>query len=382
MWPVNLKTESVMPSYLVLGGGVGKAIAYHLCQHADTDLVTIADKDPSILKIDKIIRKAPHPRCDYIVSDIESLNLISLFKHFDVVISALPAKFNLELQKKAIEAGTNFCDLGGVVDITWQQKKLNQLARKANVSIIPDCGLMPGLGVILAKKLTYDFDLVTTLTIYVGGLPQKPRPPLYYQRVFNDEGLTSICYEPSPILTGGNIQHQPPFSGYELLPIPELKRFHNNGQIEAFITAGASIAPWTFKKMGVGNFMEKTVRWPGFVDFVKNIPREKFIEKISPHINIPVTRKNPDLVWMRVEASGYKKLQFTRENYSMLELFDNKTGLTAMERTTGFTTAIIARMIANGQSNIGVNTPETAFSKNQLKLLWKEVNECFKIRNT
>lgn len=369
-----------MPSYLILGYGVGKAIAYHLARQEDTKLVTVIDKDKSVLELGLLL--PDNGKCDYVVSDINKLNLVELFQKFDVVVSALPAKFNFELAKKAIEAGTNFCDLGGVVDITWKQKRLGRLARKANISIIPDCGLMPGMGVILAKKLTYDFDLTATLVIYVGGLPQKPRPPLYYQKVFNDDGLTSICYEQSPILICGNIRYQPPFSSYELISVAELERFHGSSWIEAFTTAGASIAPWTFKRMGVGNFLEKTVRWPGFVNFVKNIPREKFIEKVLPHINMPVTAEDPDLVWMRVEASGYCRSKFKRERYSMLELFDNKTGLTAMERTTGFPTAIIARMIANGQSSIGVNTPETAFSEKQLESLWKELNSCFQIRKS
>lgn len=369
-----------MLSYLILGRGVGKAIAYHLAKQTDTELVTIVDKDKSVLELGCLL--PDNGRYDYLVSDIDKLDLVELFRKFDVVISALPAKFNFELAKKAIEAGTNFCDLGGVVDITWQQKKLDKLARKAGVTVIPDCGLMPGMGILIARKLIYELGLTTTLAIYVGGIPQKPTPPIYYQRVFNDDGLVSVCYDQSPILVNGCIQYRPPFSGYELIAVPELKKFHYNGWIEAFTTAGTSIAPWTLKRMGVGNFLEKTIRWPGFVNFVKNIPREEFVEKVSPHINTPVTEENSDLVWMRVEASGYNGLRFQRKAYSLLDLYDPKTGLTAMERTTGFTTAIIARMIADGQSAIGVNTPETAFNKKQLESLWKELNTCFQIKKS
>src|SRR3989344_6590228 len=132
--------------------------------------------------------------------------------------------------------------------------------------------------------------------------------------------------------------------------------------------------------MGVGNFLEKTFRWPGFVDFVKDIPKEKFIETISPHISVPVTSENPDLVWMKITAFGYKNRRLETRSYSLLDLFDAETGLTAMEKTTGFATAMIARMIARGQSNIGVNTPETAFDEKQLSLLWKELNEYFDIK--
>lgn len=374
-----------MAKYLVLGRGVGKAIAKHLCDQEDTDLVVIIDKDPAVLELKKILDTTLPSKCDCFVSDIENLNLVGLFRKFDVIISALPASKNLALAKAAIEAGRGFCDLGGVVDITQKQiSQLGQLAIENHVSVIPDCGLMPGLGILMARKLVYELGKVRSILIHVGGIPQKPRPPIYYQRVFNESGLASICYEDSPILEEGIIKHLPPFSDHRPLFVPELRKFSKKfeGCVESFITAGASIAPWTFRDIGVQNFVEKTIRWPGFVDFVKNIPPDKFIEKISPHIQIPVTAENPDLVWMRVEASGYNGGGFHKKSYSLLDLYDPETGLTAMERTTGFTTAIIARMIANSQSNNGVHTPETAFSKKQLKLLWEEVNKCFEIRNT
>lgn len=378
--------ENMIHRYLVLGGGVGKAIVHDLARQHDTDKVTICDKDSRyVFGIDKFIDKASKQKCQYVVADLKDLDTVKLFKDFDVVISALPAVYNFDLAKAAIEAGVHFCDLGGVVSVTLRQTSLlNKLASEKKVSVIPDCGLMPGLGVILSKKLLSEFDITSSITIYVGGLPQKPRPPLNYQRVFNMEGLASICYEYSPVLILGNIEHLEPFAEKEIFSVSELERFSKkfNGRIEAFVTAGASISPWTFKKMGVQNFSEKTVRWPGFLKFVKSIPRERFEEEVLPHINIPVTTDDPDLVWMKVEAIGYKDKEIKTKTYSLLDLFDTKTGLSAMERSTGFPTAVIARMLAKGQSIPGVNTPETAFTKEQFSYLWKKLNEYFDIKRS
>jgi|SRR3989338_8995356 len=370
-----------MKSYLVLGSGVGKAIALNLAHQKDTERVAIMDKDKSVLKLGRIL----NDKCEYIVSDLTKLNVPSLFKQFGVVISALPAKYNFELAKKAIEQGVNFCDLGGVVDITWRQiNKLNKLAKENKVSVIPDCGLMPGMGVLFAKKLLLELRNVDTITIYVGGMPQKPLAPVYYQRVFNYDGLASICYDKSPVLLSKRIFEVDPMSQREEFTIPELVKFSKkfSGRVEAFITAGASIAPWTFKDMGVSNFYEKTVRWPGFVDFVKSIPRSKFKNRLEPYINTPVTKENPDLVWMKVQATReWFKSDISVRSYSILDLFDARTGLTAMERTTGFPTAIIARMIANKQSAVGVNTPETAFNYEQMNLVWLELLKHFDIKS-
>lgn len=371
--------------YLILGGGVGKSIDHYLDRQSDTEAITVIDQDKASLeKIDRILGNSSGLKHEYIVADIDRLHLVPLFSLFDVVISALPAKYNFDLAKAAIEAGTNFCDLGGVVEITWKQiKELDDEARKEEVSIYVDLGLSPGTTNIAAKDITFGLTKTNSIAIYVGGLPQKPRPPLNYQRVFNLDGLASICHEKSSVIRDGKIIELEPFAEKEILDVPELKRFFNDGRLEAFITAGASIAPWSFKLMGIDNFFEKTVRWPGFLDFVKDIPREQFIEKVSPHINIPVTEENPDFVWMRVEVIGYKDNKLAKHTYTLLDLFDTETGLTAMERTTGFPTAITARMIANGGCAFGVNTPETAFTREQSDFFLKELNKEFTItRNT
>lgn len=370
-----------MYSYIILGAGVGKAIQYDLADQLDTGLVAILDKDKSVFNISKTLSKRSLAKCEYIISNLDQLDLVSLFRNFNVVISALPAKENITLTEAAVEAKVHFCDLGGVIDITQKQKKFHALAKKSGVAVIPDCGLMPGMGIVIAKQLMSEFDKVRSITIYVGGLPQKPRPPINYQRVFNLDGLASICYEESPVLIEGKVKNLPPFSEKEIFCVEELKRFFQNGTIEAFVTAGASIAPWTLRDMGLKNFCEKTVRWPGFIDFVKDIPRSEFKDRISSHISTPVTKKDPDLVWMKIEAIGYKSGKLTRKEYSLLDLFNEKTGLTAMEHTTGFATAIIARMMAQGLSLKGVNTPETAFDDHSFEILWKRLNKEFKFNS-
>src|SRR3989344_3562897 len=179
-----------MPSYLVLGCGVGKATADHLARQGDTNRIVLADINQELARktYDTTLARKTYPQINLEWVKFDATKDLASFPFcdYDVVISALPAKYNLAITKEVIKQGANFCDLGGFIDITWQQKKLHRLAQKEKVSVIPDCGLMPGMGVIIAKKLTYEFDLTAAIVIYVGGLPQKPRPPLYYQRFFNE----------------------------------------------------------------------------------------------------------------------------------------------------------------------------------------------------
>ena len=350
--------------YLVLGTGVGKAIAYALLKNPD-NFVAIADFDFEVARAarDSLRQMLGQDKCNCIPIEFRAgiTSAIPLFKYFDVVISALPAKYNLELAEAAIQANTHFCDLGGVVEVTKQMLELNRKYPNMPVSIVPDCGVMPGLGIIIAKKLMHDLRGADSIEILVGGLPQKPRPPTYYQIAFHPEGLKHICYDPAPILSGGKVELVKPFHDYGQLDVPELRKFSDkfNGRIESFVTAGASLAADSFRKWGVKEFSEKTVRWPGFVDFFRNIPEDKFEQAVKEHLTIPVGAESPDLLWMRVTArnAGYKP-----RSISLLDLYDKETGLTAMQRTTGFPTAVIAEMMAEGESKPGVATPEKSFS--------------------
>ncbi|MBI4158242.1 MAG: saccharopine dehydrogenase NADP-binding domain-containing protein [Candidatus Yanofskybacteria bacterium] len=368
-----------LKKYLVLGTGVGKAIAYALLNSSENNSVTIADIDFRRARdVADIIRKLIGRQCLCFPMEFEvgDPNTRLIFKNYDVVISALPAKYNFELAKAAIKAGVHFCDLGGVVEVTKRMLSLNQKYPAMESSIVPDCGLMPGLGIIIAKKLLLNLGGAKFIEILVGGLPQKPQPPTYYQKVFHSEGLRHICYDMAPILSDGEIKLVKPFYDYSQIDIPELERFSEkfNGRIETFVTAGASLAAESFRSWGVKYFAEKTVRRPGFVDFFKKVPEYKFEQAIEEYLTIPVDAENPDLVWMRVMV---RKTGINPKSVSLLDLYDNKTGLTAMQRTTGFTTAVIAEMIAEGKTKPGVCTPENAFDDSGVNEILERLGHFF-----
>lgn len=368
--------------YLVLGTGVGKAIVHRLLKWSDTAGVVVADMDFS--RAEEAVRfVGEDSRCR--PAEFRAGRHVdpALFREFDVVISALPARYSFRLASSAIGAGVHFCDLGGVVDMTRKLISLNEYAHAKKVSVIPDCGLMPGLGLQLARLLVEKFDCTDSIRILAGGLPQKPVPPVFYQRVFSLEGLRHICYDAAPVLLDGEIMWRDPFSDYERLIVWELAEFSDKdkfkGEVEAFTTAGAALGPWIFRRLGVKNFVEKTIRWPGFVKFVKKIPKESFESEISPHINIPVDDRNPDLVWMNIEASGTKGGETLEHSFTLFDLFDPATGLTAMERTTGFSAALVARMMARGEARYGVNTPECAFTVEGLRTFLQDMRDHFSI---
>src|SRR5919201_1084290 len=97
--------------------------------------------------------------------------VLAVMRESEAVMSAIPYYFNLDLARLAVEAGTHFCDLGGNTEIVFQQKQLDPKARDRNISVVPDCGLAPGMVNILAQYGIQQLDKVNSVKIYVGGLP-------------------------------------------------------------------------------------------------------------------------------------------------------------------------------------------------------------------
>ena len=166
---------------------MGRAISYDLSENSNFDAITIVDSNKKTLKsAEKFLE---NKRVSYDILDITKKNDVrNYFQKNDVVISAVPYRFNYILSKIAIETETHFLDLGGNNDIVNKQRKLFEDAKEKNIIIIPDCGLAPGLTSVISKDIIKKMDYLDYLKIRVGGLPIKPKPPLNYQIVFSPYG--------------------------------------------------------------------------------------------------------------------------------------------------------------------------------------------------
>ncbi|HXV27234.1 MAG TPA: saccharopine dehydrogenase C-terminal domain-containing protein [Candidatus Paceibacterota bacterium] len=368
--------------YLVLGTGVGKAIAWWLARQEDTEHVMLTDisEERAFSVADDIRPGKEHRRVSVRARalNVEQGNLHDVFGPHDVIISALPAKYSMWLAQNAMECGRHFCELGGVVPVTRDMLGMHALAEGFGVSIIPDCGLMPGLGVVMAQDLLDRLNTTAAkkVVIAAGGLPQKPEEPSNYQLIYSAEGLEHMCYDPAPVVRDRKVVEINPFDVIHRFPLQELTdvcpQFMS---VEAFSSSGASVAPWNFAAQGVYRFDELTLRWPGFVDTFQGLSREQFREVIE---RLPRTdHAHPDVAFMRVTA---ETLSGEYLSYRLLDRFDPRSGLSAMERTTGFSAAALARMQAQGRTLNGVLTPEKALNADRRKEYLTEVGRWINIR--
>ena len=173
-------------------------------------------------------------------------------------MSAIPYYFNLDLARHAAETGVHFCDLGGNTDIVFEQKKLDPIAREKGITIIPDCGLAPGMVNILAQHGIDQLDSVDEVKIFVGGLPQDPEPPLNYQIVYSLEGVLDYYTTLSWVVREGK--------RVQVKALSEIEPVHFDepvGELEGFHTAGG-LSTMAFRYADQIPTMEyKTLRYPG-----------------------------------------------------------------------------------------------------------------------
>jgi lysine 6-dehydrogenase len=357
---------------LVLGAGLqGCACAYDLLQNPAVEQVTLADLRPE--KLPKFLAGDWGGRLRTVRLDVsDSVAVRSTFSGHSAVMSAIPYYYNGQMAKAAVECGCHFSDLGGNTEIVLEQKKLDQQAEGRGISVIPDCGLAPGMVNILAAEGIRRLDRAERVKIFVGGLPQAPEPPLNYQIVYSLEGALDYYTTPSWVLRGGRPVQVEALSEVESVDFPSPL-----GRLEAFHTGGG-ISTLPFAYQGKIDVMEyKTLRYPGHAAVVrpirelgllandpievkgnKVVPRDVFIAAVSPKLTKPNGR---DLVALQVQVSGTRKGQAQAVTFRLIDYYDAKHGISAMMRTTGYSLSITGQMQVDGRVTLkGVHTPDEA----------------------
>lgn len=339
----------------ILGTGLmGRAIVFDLARFSNFQKIILADNNKEVIQSAKIFLK--NLNVDYTIINVDDEKQVTdFFQTLDVAVSAVPYRFNLALTKIAIETKTHFLDLGGNNTIVNSQRNLSKNAAQQSVTIIPDCGLAPGMASVIARDAIEYLDSVDFLKIRVGGLPVDPKPPLNYQIVFSPYGLINEYVEDAIILDNGKIKVKKSMT--EIEDISFSKPFE---KMEAFLTSGGcSTLPYTYKDK-VGYLDYKTIRYPGHCEKFKTLldlgfsdeqeisvgdccisPREVFVSVLLR--SLPYNGK--DVVLVKILCGGKKNGKEVSVTYTIIDYYDEDNDITSMMRTTAFPISITAQMI-------------------------------------
>lgn len=360
-------------NYVVLGAGrQGAAAAYDMAQWGNAKNIILADIDQKASKYaaervnDLIGRNAVEP----ILLDANDLKAVGkTLKGANACLSALPYSMNLNVTRVALDSGVNFCDLGGSTDIAIEQHGFDEEARQAGISIIPNCGQVPGMGTTLMVHAIELLDKAIDVYMWDGGIPQNPRPPFKYLMTFHIAGLTNEYDQPAIFLRDGKVTEVPQMTELETVEFPE-----PIGTLEAFVAGGGTdTMPWTYEGQ-LRTLQNLTLRYPGhfaqlrafydlglwslepiLVNGTEIIPREVFHTLFLPKVDFP---EDKDMVIVRVKAIGEKDGKPAEALVEVIDYYDDTTGFTAMERGTGWSAAIVTEMMARGETAKGAGGVE------------------------
>ncbi len=361
--------------YVIIGSGrQGTAAAYDLARFGEAESILMTDMSLEVAqraaeRVNRLIGREVASPAQVNAADHQAL--VNVLRGADVALSAVPYYFNVGITRACIEAGVSLNDMGGNTDVVWQQLEMDADAKAAGVSIVPDCGMGPGLinhmGVYVMELL----DEPREVYLYDAGLPQEPIPPWNYQCTFHINGLTNEYDGEATFIRDGKIVKVPTFTELEYIDFPPL------GKLEAFVISGSmSTTPYTHLGR-LQRYENKVLRYPGHfqtfeaykrlglfsetpieVNGQKIVPRQVYHALLEPQIKAPPSMK--DICIMRAIGIGKKNGREQKVIVDLIDRYDEQTGFTAMERLTGWHCALMMGFQARKVIPAGAHRMEQA----------------------
>lgn len=349
-----------MTQIIVLGAGmVGSAMAADLSQKHS---ITLADI--SLQRLEHV--KEKHPKIDILQVDVcDTKKLQSVLSNFDFVVCAVPGFLGFQTIKAIIEAKKN------VVDISFFPEnalELDALAKEKGVTAIVDCGVAPGMHNIILGYYNEKLKLTDFETL-VGGLPKVKKWPFNYKAPFSPIDVIEEYTRLARYVENGNIIVR------EALTDCELVEFDKVGTLESFNSDGLRSILYTMPH--IKNMKEKTLRYPGHVEYVRVLKDSGFFSENKIIVNgteispLDFTSKilfsewklgetEEELTVMRITLKGENKNGHIEEViYNLYDEYCPETQTSSMARTTGYTATAVANLFLEGLfTEKGIFPPE------------------------
>ncbi len=349
-----------MKNIIVLGAGmVGSAIAIDLTKKHK---VTLTDFNQKALN--KAIDKCELLKTQLL--DVTNKDLLqSTIKQYDLVVCAVPGFLGFETLKAIIEAEMN------VIDISFFPENsldLDSLAKEKNITAIVDCGVAPGMDNIILGYYNEKMKL-TDFECLVGGLPKVKKWPFCYKAPFSPIDVIEEYTRPARYVEHGEMITREPLTDCDYI------EFDKVGTLESFNSDGLRSIIFTMPH--IQNMKEKTLRYPGHVEYIKVLKESGFfstkkIEVGGNHISpLDFTSKilfnewklgetEEELTVMRITLKGENSTGEMEEIvYNLYDEYCPKTQTSSMARTTGYTATAAANLFLDGLfSEKGVFPPE------------------------
>jgi saccharopine dehydrogenase-like NADP-dependent oxidoreductase len=348
---------------LVVGcGKVGSEIARDLAQSDEVDSVVAMDASSQNLKL--LRKRVPKKLQTVKLSIAQKPRFHNLLGKVDLVCGALPGRLGFDLMSETVKAGRD------TVDISYTPLDPFQLqgrAKDAGCRVVPQCGVAPGFTNMCVGDASRRLDQMKSVEVLVGGLPEKPEPPLNYRIVFSLEDVVNEYSRPVQVIEEGKRKKVDALSGRGHISFPGV------GKLEYFLTDGLGSLPRSFP--GTREMHEFTLRYPGHADMMSTLrvlglferkpvkiggvevePRQLTIELLRG----AMSRGSPeDFLALRVDVKGLSRGKRVHLRYQLLDRYDRRSWVSAMARTTAYPCTSVALLMGRGKiKETGIVTPE------------------------
>lgn len=249
---------------------------------------------------------------------------------------------------------------------------LDQSARERGVILMPECGLDPGIDLVIIGGAVHRFDRITRLDSYCGGIPEKIAcdNPLNYKISWNWEMVLTSQMRPASFVRDGLVFEVPAEAQHASEMNHDIE-FPGLGRLEA-IPNGDAVA--YVERLGLSETIRNAgryaLRWPGWREFWNVLkllgfldedpvpglaggisPKQFMVKHLEPRLQYGPGEK--DVTPMLNVFEGEKDGRRLRLTSRLLIERDLESGLLAMSLGVGWTASIVAQMIARGE----ISTP-------------------------
>ena len=362
-------------------GAQGKVISTYLSKSSEVEGVLLGDVnvDASRLHANRVgSRKLSAHKLN--AGDVDSV--AKLAEGADIIVNAVPPRFNLTLMDAALKSATDYVDLafGPPYDTFDKQMQKDALFKERKLTALTSTGSSPGIVNVVAAHAADELDAVKSIRLRIGDVMRSSEPVSTWSP---DTMLGDMAEEPI-VYENGQYKRVPPFSGEEVFNFPPpvgpqptfmhvheeaitLPRFIGKGLSYLDIKLGTPDMPLIKSLVDLGLCRTDPVD----VDGVKVIPRNLLLRLFPPTPTpeeiqtklasgiITDAYQTYVIEIVGVKGNGTITYTYTVTAPSLRQVQDTMPGATHESYLTGTSAAVFTEMLGEGRfSTTGVIAPE------------------------
>jgi saccharopine dehydrogenase-like NADP-dependent oxidoreductase len=369
-------------SVVVVGcGAQGKVISTYLSRSREVAKILLGDMNVDMCQLHA--NRVRSQKLSAHALDAGNVDAVAkLAEGADIIVNAVPPKFNLRLMDAALKSGTDYVDLafGPPYDTFEKQMRKDVSFKEKKLTALTSTGSSPGIVNVIAAHAADELDTVQSIRLRIGDVMHSEEPISTWSP---DTMLGDMAEEPI-VFENGEYKRVPPFSGEEVFNFPQpvgpqptfmhvheeaitLPRFIGKGIRYLDIKLGTPDMPLIKSLVELGFCSSDPIE----VDGIKVIPRHLLL-RLFPPTPTPeeiekklasgvISDAHQTYVVEIVGGKGSSTVTYTYTVTapSLRQVQETMPGATHESYLTGTSAAVFTEMLGEGRiSTKGVIAPE------------------------